>query len=126
MVKSVNTLLCQVSDMDRTVEFYRDVLGLTAGYTSPYWSDFKLGDIKIGLHPPFEGASKPYAVRGKGWIIGLNVNDILSFRARLQNAGVWVADEFHDIPGGVVLDFEDPDGNAMQAMQSGVSSKDLQ
>ncbi|MBX3117977.1 MAG: VOC family protein [Fimbriimonadaceae bacterium] len=111
--------------MDRAVGFYRDVLGLSAGYTSPYWSDFSLGDLKIGLHPPFDGSTAPYAIRGKGWIIGVGVDDILSFRARLQNADVWVADEFHDIPGGVVLDFEDPDGNALQAMQSGVSTKDL-
>lgn len=125
MVTSVSTLLCQVSDMDRAVAFYRDVLGLKPGYTSPHWSDFKIGDIKIGLHPPFDGSSAPYSVRNKGWKIGLEVSDLAEFREKLKVAGVWTAAEYHDIPGGVILDFEDPDGNAMQAMQFGASAKDL-
>jgi predicted enzyme related to lactoylglutathione lyase len=125
MVKGVSTVLCQVADMNRATAFYRDVLGLTPGVSSPYWSDFQLGSVKLGLHPPFEGSEPPYALPNKGWILGIETDDIRGLRQRLVAAGGWVSSGFHDIPGGVVMDFRDPDGNPLQAVQHGVSAKDL-
>jgi predicted enzyme related to lactoylglutathione lyase len=124
-IKCVNTIICQTSDMDRSVAFYRDVLGLTPGHLTPYWSDFTLGDIRIGIHPPFQGSTPPYALPQKGWILGLDVDDLKALRKRLEEAGARINGDYHDIPGGVILDFEDPDGNALEAGQTGISAKDL-
>lgn len=118
-----HTLLCPVSDMDRSVAFYRDVLGLTSGYTSPHFSEIKMGDTRIGLHPPFDGVTLP--TEGRGWVIGVQTDDILALRAALTEAGVHVADGYHDTPSGVVMDFHDPDGNPLQAIQTGTMAKDL-
>ena len=109
MVKGVSVVLCQVADMDRAVAFYRDVLGLHAGHVTPYWSDFEAGSIKIGLHPPFKGSIPPFAVDGKGWIVGLETEDIRALKARLVEFGASIRRDLHDIPGGVILDFADPD-----------------
>jgi len=43
-----------VSDMDRSVAFYRDVLGLKLRFQSPHWSQFDVGGVGLGLHPPGE------------------------------------------------------------------------
>ena len=108
--------------MERACAFYRDVLGLKPGVQSPYWSDFELGDVKIGLHPPFvAGPGRPEA----GWIVGVEVDDLLELRSVLATVGVKVG-ELHDVPGGVVLDFSDPDGNALQAIQRGQTKGDLE
>jgi predicted enzyme related to lactoylglutathione lyase len=125
MVKGVSTVMCQVSDMSRAAAFYRDVLGLTPGVASPYWSDFTAGSVKVGLHPPFQGSEAPYSIPGKGWILGFETDDIRDLRARVTQAGVHVSAGYHDVPGGAVMDFEDPDGNSMQAIQLGITSKDL-
>ncbi|MFI5385889.1 MAG: VOC family protein [Fimbriimonadales bacterium] len=121
MVKNIGIALCQVWDMDRAVAFYRDILGMTPGVVSPYWSDLTVGDFKIGLHPPFKDG--PTEV-GRGWILGVGVDDLRALRAALEATGTKCSD-FHDIPGGCVLDFADPDGNPIEAMQTGVSAKDL-
>ena len=124
-VKSVSTVICQVADMNRSVAFYRDTLGLTPGHTTPYWSDFQIGTVKLGLHPPFQGSSAPLSVPGKGWVLGLEVDDLKGFRARLEVAGTEISGEYHDVPSGVLLEFYDPDGHAIQAIQYGATSKDL-
>jgi len=124
-ILSVNTILCQVADMDRAVAFYRDTLGLQPGNSSPYWSDFQLGAVTIGLHPPMRGSSPPYAVPLKGWILGFETDDLVELRARLTRGGMVVNGDYQDVPGGVVLDFTDPDGNAIEAIQTGATAADL-
>jgi len=124
-ILNVNTILCQVEDMDRAVAFYRDTLGLQPGNVSPYWSDFQLGGITIGLHPPMRGSSPPYAVPLKGWILGVQTDDLAELRARLTATGAVINGDYHDVPGGVVLDFADPDGNAIEAIQTGATAAGL-
>ncbi len=122
VVTGLHTTICQVSDMDRSVAFYRDVLELTPGSISPYWSDFTLPDgNRIGLHPPFEDA-KP--CNGSGWVLGIQVDDLLGLKAILAASGHSLS-AFHDVPGGVIANFSDPDGYPIQAIQVGITSKDL-
>jgi lactoylglutathione lyase len=40
-----------VADMNRAVEFYRDVIGLPLKFESPSWSQFATGDATLALHP---------------------------------------------------------------------------
>src|SRR5688500_8038093 len=109
MVKRIGTVLCPVSDMDRSVAFYRDVLGMTPGMTTQWWSTFPLGETQIGLHPPFSDAP-----RGSGWILGIEVDDLKGLRDTLEGAGV-TCSPYHDTPTGSVMNFTDPDGNELQA-----------
>ena len=109
--------MCQVADMKSAVEFYRAALGAEPETESPYWSSFRLGTVSIGLHPPFREAS-PGA--GGGWILGFEVDDLDAFRAHLYGMGAHIGGQ-HEVPGGAVLEFNDPDGNALQAFQPGYS-----
>lgn len=127
MITGFHTLWCQTSNMDRSVAFYRDVVGLEPNHVSPYWSDFKVGDGLLGLHPPLEGASEPFGAEyKKGWFIGLRTTDIKALRARLEAAEATLFGDYHDVPGSVILDFADPDGNVLEAVQVGISTKDLE
>jgi predicted enzyme related to lactoylglutathione lyase len=40
-----------VSDMNRAVKFYRDVLGFQLKFESPGWSEFVTGETTLALHP---------------------------------------------------------------------------
>ncbi len=114
MLTGLDTLIAEVTDMPRANAFYRDVLGLVPEYESPHWSSYKIGDGRLGLHPPFERSKGG----GGGWVIGVATADIVALRAHLTASGIKVG-EFHQTPGGVVMDFDDPDGNRLQAMQRG-------
>lgn len=116
---------CQASEMERSVAFYRDVLGLPLEFSSPHWSQFNVGGIKLGLHPSLSGHNPPHGAYGSGWFVGLAVEDIRALQSRLESVGATIHGGFHDVPGGVVLDFSDPDGNVLEAHQAGISAKDL-
>jgi catechol 2,3-dioxygenase-like lactoylglutathione lyase family enzyme len=116
------TILLQTSDMNRSVSWFRDALGLSPGYSSPYWSEYDLGGQRLGLHPSISGAEP---MSGAGPVLCVATDDILQLRARLHSLGVSVDDALHDTPSGAVLDFTDPDGNRWQAIQVGKRTDDF-
>lgn len=116
--KSLDTVWCGVSDMDRAVAFYRDQLGLTPSFVSPFWTSIKLADaVQLGLHGGGGGASG-------GFVVSFLTDDLAALREQLTSAGVKVG-EFHDTPRGAIMDVFDPDGNRLQAMQLGAKAADL-
>jgi catechol 2,3-dioxygenase-like lactoylglutathione lyase family enzyme len=123
-IERFSIVICQTSNMDRSVQFYRDILGLTPEHVTPYWSDFVIGDVRLGIHPPYKGSEPPFSIPNKGWTIGFHVDDVRALRAQLEAAGV-PCEDYHDIPGGVQLEFRDPDGHTIHAAQMGISTKDL-
>jgi len=122
MVKGLSTILCQVASVENAAAFYRDILKLTPTYISPGWGQFDLpGGGSIGLHPPFTAGKK---ADGSGWILGIEVSSLTELKIALELAGHWVG-PFHEVPGGVVVDFFDVDGNPIQAIEMGVTVKGL-
>jgi catechol 2,3-dioxygenase-like lactoylglutathione lyase family enzyme len=43
--------IVSVSEMDRSITFYRDVLRLEPRTVSGWWGEFAAGDISLALHP---------------------------------------------------------------------------
>ena len=122
MLQNLSTLMVYVHDMTGCVAFYRDALGLPMKMESPEWSEFDLGNgVALGLHRARGGDTKP----APGWVPGFRVADIKAARERIMAAGNTVARDFHDIPGGVVIDVSDPDGNTLSLSQMGVSCAEL-
>lgn len=119
MIQGLDTLLVGVRDMDAMTAFYRDVLGLTVKYGSPYFTGLDMNGIQIGLHAGAEGAAQ------NGWKPCFVVDDLRGFRARLLGAGAPVEVGYHDTPRGALLDFRDIEGNPWQALQLGVTAADL-
>jgi predicted enzyme related to lactoylglutathione lyase len=117
--KSLDTVWCPVTDMDRAIGFYRDQLGLEVGFQSPYWTSIKLpGGVQLGLHGGGGSGSG-------GFVVSFLTDDLSGLKASLMSNGCKVG-EFHDTPRGAVMDVFDPDGNRMQAMQLGATAADLQ
>lgn len=48
--------LINVTNMDRAVRFYRDVIGLEVEVCSPYWSELTFGTATIALHGGGDGS----------------------------------------------------------------------
>ena len=50
MFSKIDYAMVNVSDMGRSVAFYRDVLGIPLRFESPGWSEFETGATTLALH----------------------------------------------------------------------------
>lgn len=105
-----------VTDMRRSVDFYKTVLRSQPVYQSDDWSEFRVGQATLGLHRWGGGA----APASTGVKLFLEVDDLDAEKCRLEAAGVRLRGEIEELPnGGRLLDFEDPDGHVLQLWQPG-------
>ena len=113
MLEKLSVIRCAVADMEASVKFYRDVLGLPLKSESPSWSEFDLGSNTLALHKNRPDTPQPAG----GWVLSFEVKDIKAARGRLEAAGVTIPGDFHEIPGGITLGTLDPDGNPLDIIQ---------
>jgi catechol 2,3-dioxygenase-like lactoylglutathione lyase family enzyme len=108
MYTSANVTL-MVSDLNRAVSFYTDLLGLRLKVRyGDDWAEVEAPGVTIGLHPT--GEQGPSAIQAVGVSIGLGVNGIEQAVANLEAKGI------HFGPPGIVdtgverlANFSDPD-----------------
>lgn len=109
----VNYAIVFVSDMQRSVAFYRDVVGLPLRFESPGWTEFATEGATLALHGG-EGAEAPRdatqqepAGRCRP---GFSVPDLNAFHRRMVEEGVPCLQLPKDIFGDRVAQYADPDG----------------
>ena len=92
MFKQIDYTMVVVSDMDRSVEFYRDKLGIPLKFQSPEWTEFQTGATTLALHgggvprsgPPAGDPSK----QAGACSFGFNVENIDDTYQELQAKGI--------------------------------------
>ncbi len=57
----LNYAIVFVSDMKRSVAFYRDTLGLPLRFESPHWTEFATAGASLALHQSSASATKEAA-----------------------------------------------------------------
>ncbi len=76
-----------VSDMDASVAFYRDVLGIPLKFQSPHWTEFVTEGATLALHPTPTAPLEALQGGGKSpagtMRLGFNVEDIDAFHSRM-------------------------------------------
>jgi len=112
----LDVLQTVAGDVSATVAFYRDALGAVVQSESPHWARVRLGNTDIGVH------SGPAS--HQGWMPAFRAQDVRAVRSAVLAAGFECRD-YHDIPGGVSLQFRDPTGNWLAAIQYGVNAAQL-
>ena len=109
----VNYAIVFVSDMRRSVAFYRDVVGLPLRFESPAWSEFATEGATLALHlsdnPSDEqdAAGKEPAGRCRP---GFGVADLTEFHQRMLERKVPCIQEPTETFGARVAQYQDPDG----------------
>lgn len=106
-----------VTDLDRSIAWYRDVLGFQLLYRAEEigWCELTthMPGVNVGLSENREVA------QGGGATNVWSVSDIDAAKAHMDSHGVRQDGEIQTIPGLVrLLTFFDPDGNAMMLAQS--------
>ena len=103
-----------VRDMDRAVDFYRDVLGLPLVHRSGNeWSEFDGGGVRLALHGVGDGEPSPH-----GGTVVFRVDDLDTAKLALEERGVRFDDYVGEVEGRArFASFEDPDGNGVQIIE---------
>ena len=105
-----------VTDMDRAVKFYTDILGLKLMQRfGNHWASVAAGQLAIGLHP---ASGQNPAGRDGSTTIGLmvegKIDDAVS---TLKQKGVKFRGPVAEDDAGRFVYFEDPDGNSMYIIE---------
>jgi lactoylglutathione lyase len=119
MFSKVDYVMVNVSDMNRSVAFYRDVLGLALKFESPGWSEFQTGATTLALHlgrASAGGGGRPAAGPVPGTCsIGFSVADLAATHRELTARGApFVMPPTEQVNEGIRLAVcVDPDGLAI-------------
>ena len=110
------TCSCGVTDLDRSIAWYREVLGFELLYKMQdiAWCELKTGveRVNMGL------GVREQAAGGGGATLTFGVTDIEAAKAALDAAAVRQDGPIRDIPDMVrLLTFFDPDDNALMFYQ---------
>jgi predicted enzyme related to lactoylglutathione lyase len=118
VIERLDLVFYWVSDMDRAVSFYRDVLGLKLlRQENATWAEFDAGGRRLALHSAGEGQP----VGGGGATAVFAVKDLNRAKAELSSRGVTFAHE-GDVEGYArFASFLDPEGNTVQLIEYAAS-----
>src|SRR6266496_2432994 len=114
MFGKLGLVMIVVRDMERSVAFYRDVLGLKLLINQDNWSQLDGGNIILGLHPEGE---EVHVSPTSGMSIGIYVDDmdaaVTEIRRRFGRVAIGPRRE----PFGRWALVYDPDGYSVQIIE---------
>ena len=106
--RKVGAVILLVSDMEKSIKFYRDILGLPVKTKSKDWTEFFNKDTVLALHP----AKKKSGIKtGSGMLVGFEVDDFDSTVKALKAKKVKFFKKPTEEPFGKHAIIQDPDGH---------------
>jgi lactoylglutathione lyase len=112
LVRGLNVVYLYVSDLDRSLRFYRDLLGIPLEGDQD-WQEASLGGTRFALHRAHE---RPGELSSGSIHVNLEVADVDQAAVRLRAAGVETAEAMRE-EWGVALEVRDPDGYRLYLFQ---------
>jgi len=112
----VNYQIVYVSNMLRSITFYRDVLGIPLKFESPGWTEFATEGATLVLHAaeaPAVREEGPRKLRAGRCSAGFAVPSLADFHKQMLESKVPCLQEPTRIFGAWVAQYEDPDGLAI-------------
>ena len=116
----VNYAIVFVSDMKRSVSFYRDVLGLSLRFESPGWTEFVTEGATLALHAveePNSAEGNPQEIRAGRCRPGLRVPNLDEFHKKMVEKDVPCIQEPKEVFGARIAQYADPDGLAISVSE---------
>ena len=105
-----------VDDLDRSIAFYTDVIGLTLGHRSGPYAQFDTGTCRLALYE--RSAMDALVGPGAQFEIGFKVDDVDRRFRELVDAGASAAVEPETRPWGQRTAYvRDPDGHLVELAQ---------
>lgn len=122
MTETLHQVYLMASDLDASVQFYRNALGLTLRERGDRSARFDTGECELVLERDYDeetlaafGLSLPGEDRGEGVIVVLDVADVDAVHESVRDAGEEVLVPPRDVDWGRrLLLVEDPDGYVLE------------
>ncbi len=116
MFEKIGAIIVLVDDLRKSVEFYRDVLGLQVKQETEDWVEFSKGTKTVlALHPLKKHSKKQQ--KHHGTLIGFNVSDLHDFCTALERNKVkFYKRETQETFGRHAI-IEDPDSNLISLVE---------
>jgi catechol 2,3-dioxygenase-like lactoylglutathione lyase family enzyme len=113
MMAGIEDVFYCASDMDRSVAFYRRLLGCEPRFASEYRTEVELGRVAFGIHGN-EGRPITPSEPGGAWAgatVSFRVEDVDQAAKALRDCDVPVVGEIDRQPWGHRLTIRNPGGN---------------
>ncbi len=107
MIGRLALIMLVVADLERSVAFYGDLLGLRMRYRSTCWMELDAGNITLALHAAGDDVGTGPTT---GCTFGFYVDDVAAWVEELHRTGVAIVHEPHREEFGAVAVIADPDG----------------
>ena len=109
-IKRIGNVILAVKDLDTSIKFYNDILGMPIKNERRNWVDLGSTGAILSLHP--ESITAPHSGTSidNGVLIGLTVGDLNSAIEELREKGVKIYREIQERDAGknaIVLDPDD-------------------
>jgi lactoylglutathione lyase len=115
----INYAIVFVSDMQRSVAFYRDTLGLPLRFQSPDWTEFATDGATLALHEAKRAAAAGTEPAAGSCRPGLGVTNLDEFHARVTRLGVRCVQAPKETFGTRIARYADPDGLVISVSEPG-------
>jgi len=113
MFHKIGAVILLVSDMKRSIKFYRDTLGMKLKERSKDWTEFSEGGTVLALHP----ASKKKIKKNNSMLVGFSVSDFDDIINGLKKKKVKFYKNAKVEPFGKHAIIQDPDGHLISIVQ---------
>jgi lactoylglutathione lyase len=104
--KKIGAVILLVSNMDSSIKFYRDTLGLVVKNISDEWTEFFTSGTVLALHP-----AKTKVKHNPNMLVGFMVSDLDSIASTLRSKDIKFFKEPKEESFGKHAIIEDPDGH---------------
>lgn len=113
MFNRISAVILLVSDIDRSIRFYRDVLGMEMKQHSPDWVEFsKSGSTVLALHP-----AKKNVATNSSMLVGFSFSDLDSVYQDLKEKNVDIYKDLTTEKFGKHAIIKDPDGHLLSLVE---------
>ena len=110
-IKRIGNIILEVKDLDTSIKFYHDILGMPIKNERRNWVDLgQQSGGTLSLHPASIITSHTSTSKENGILIGLTVGDLNSAIDELSDAKIEIFREIQERQAGKNAVILDPDG----------------
>ncbi|MBI3594700.1 MAG: VOC family protein [Nitrospirae bacterium] len=118
MFNKINYITLVVKDMQKSISFYKEVLGLTVKMNMPQWAEFEMEGTSLALTPETAETKIDPMNNDSGISLGFQVKDLDRTYSDLRKKGATFPMPPMDQGYGFSATFEDPNGYKITLTQS--------
>jgi lactoylglutathione lyase len=110
-IKRIGNIILEVKDLDTSIKFYHDILGMPIKNERRNWVDLgQQSGGTLSLHPASITTSHTNVSKENGILIGLTVGDLNSAVDELSDSKIEIFREVQERQAGKNVIILDPDG----------------